>query len=75
LNALSVCSKEPTPVEMADAIFRSRTTGIMGTTSFNEIGQTVNVAAYLNVAQEGAWVPFQKSEYANGLRRFGGSGN
>jgi branched-chain amino acid transport system substrate-binding protein len=75
LNALSVCGKEPTAAEMADAIFRSRTIGIMGTTSFNEIGQTVNVAAYLNVAQDGVWIPFQNSEYANGLRRFGGGIN
>jgi branched-chain amino acid transport system substrate-binding protein len=75
LNALSVCSREPTAAEMTDAVFHSTTTGIMGTTSFNEIGQTVNVAAYLNVAQDGSWVPLQNSEYANDLRRFGGEGH
>ena len=72
LNSLSVCSARPTPAEAAGSIFRSRTAGIMGATSFNEIGQTVNVAAYLNVAQNGAWVPFQNSLYSTGRRSFGG---
>jgi branched-chain amino acid transport system substrate-binding protein len=72
LNSLSFCSDNPTSSEMADAIFQSKTIGIMGTTSFNEIGQTVNVAAYLNVAQDGSWVPYQNSEYSKGSRLFGG---
>ena len=72
LSSLSVCSDKPTSAEMVDAVFRSKTIGIMGTTSFNEIGQTVNVAAYLNVAQDGLWVPYQNSEYFNGSRFFGG---
>jgi len=73
LNALSVCGEKPQPAEMADILYRSRTEGIMGTTTFNEIGQTTNVAAFLNVAQDGVWIPFQNSDYANGRRSFGGS--
>ena len=72
LNALSTCGDNPTPQAMCDAIFNSRTNGIMGTTTFNEIGQTTNVAAYLNVIQDGVWVPYQNSEYSDGSRSFGG---
>ena len=71
LNALTACGDDPTPAKMSDAILKSRTTGIMGTTTFNEIGQTTNVAAYLNVIQDGVWVPFANSEYSNGRRVFG----
>jgi len=72
LNALSACGDNPTADAMVDAIFHSNTTGIMGTTTFNEIGQTTNVAAYLNVIQDGAWIPYQDSQYKNGGRSFGG---
>ena len=72
INSLSVCSGRPTSAEMTNVIFRSTTVGIMGTTAFNEIGQTMNIAAYLNVAQNGSWVPYLNSDYANGRRSFGG---
>jgi len=72
LNSLSVCSKEPTAEEMAHVLFRSSTSGIMGVTTFNEVGQTTNVAAYLNVVQDGSWIPYQNSEYSDGTRSFGG---
>ncbi|MDO4581908.1 MAG: branched-chain amino acid ABC transporter substrate-binding protein [Bacillota bacterium] len=72
INALRSCGDAPTAAAMVDAILASETTGIMGTTTFNEIGQTTNVAAYLNVAQDGAWVPYEDSEYADGTRAFGG---
>jgi len=72
LNALSVCSEKPSPAEMANILIRSRTSGLMGTTTFNEIGQTTNIAAYLNVAQDGSWIPYQNSGYAENTRSFGG---
>jgi branched-chain amino acid transport system substrate-binding protein len=72
LNALSACGDDPTPEKMKDAILKSETTGIMGTTVFNEIGQTTNVAAFLNVIQDGQWVPYQRSEYVTGARSLGG---
>ena len=72
LNSLSVCSPRPTSAEMVNSIFRSRTVGIIGATLFNEIGQAVNVEAYLNVAQDGSWVPFRNSLYATGRRFFRG---
>jgi len=72
LNSLSFCSTEPSSDEMIAAIIRSSTTGIMGNTAFNEIGQTMNIASYLTVAQDGVWTPFQNSEYSTGVRVFGG---
>jgi len=30
------------------------------------------VAAYLNVIEDGVWVPYQNSAYASGARSFGG---
>ncbi|MDD2221296.1 MAG: branched-chain amino acid ABC transporter substrate-binding protein [Clostridia bacterium] len=71
LNALRACDI-PTPEAMTQAILDSETTGIMGTTTFNEIGQTTNVAAYLNVIEDGVWVPYDNSQYATGERAFGG---
>ena len=72
LNAFRACGDMPTPGKMVDAIRNSETTGIMGTTKFNDIGQTTNVAAYLNVVQDGAWTVYDDSEYAGGGRMFAG---
>lgn len=72
LNALRACGDEPTAAKMVDAIRNSNTTGIMGTTTFNEIGQTTNVAAFLNVIQDGKWMVYDDSEYATGARTFPG---
>ncbi|MEG2213157.1 MAG: ABC transporter substrate-binding protein, partial [Clostridiales bacterium] len=72
LNALSACGEAPTAALMVDAIKDSNTTGVFGTTTFDEIGQTTNVATYLNVVQDGAWVNYINSEYASGVRSFGG---
>ena len=72
LNALSACGDNPTPETMAMSILNSETTGVMGTTTFNEIGQTTNVAVYFSVIQDGAWVPYKNSEYISGTRSFGG---
>ncbi|MDR3354751.1 MAG: branched-chain amino acid ABC transporter substrate-binding protein [Synergistaceae bacterium] len=73
INALRACGEKPTAEAMVKAILDSKTTGIMGTTTFNKIGQTENVAAYLNVVQDGKWVPLEKSEYRQGGKlTFGG---
>ena len=68
LNALKQAGDAPTAAAMVDAIRNSSTTGIMGTTTFNEFGQTTNVAAYMLVVQDGKWVPYDDSEYAAGTR-------
>jgi branched-chain amino acid transport system substrate-binding protein len=72
LNALRSVADNPTPLRMRDAIANSSTTGILGTTTFNHYGQTTNVAAYLQVAQDGEWVVFDYSKYKTGERTFPG---
>ena len=71
LSALKNCGDAPTTVNMCDAIANGSFTGIMGTTTFNEIGQTELVAVCLYVVQDGEWVFFEDSEYASGVRNFG----
>lgn len=72
LQALKTCGSDVTPEAMRDAIKDGMFTGIMGTTTFNEIGQTTLVAAFLNVVQDGKWVVYDDSEYATGARKFPG---
>lgn len=72
LQALKTCGSDVTPEAMRDAIKDGTFTGIMGTTTFNEIGQTTLVAAFLNVVQDGKWVVYDDSEYATGARKFPG---
>ncbi len=72
LQALKTCGNNPTAAAMVDIIKDGEFTGIMGTTTFNEIGQTTLVAAYLNVVQDGVWTVYDDSEYATGVRTFPG---
>ncbi|MEG2216100.1 MAG: branched-chain amino acid ABC transporter substrate-binding protein [Clostridia bacterium] len=72
LGALKDCGGELTPEHMRDVIKDGTFTGILGDTSFNEIGQTNLIAAYLNVVQDGVWTVYEDSEYAAGTRAFGG---
>lgn len=72
LGALKKCGDAPTTEAMRDAIKDGEFTGIMGTTTFNEIGQTELVAAYLNVVQDGEWVVYDASDYLTGARKFAG---
>jgi branched-chain amino acid transport system substrate-binding protein len=71
LQALKTCGDNPTPLAMRDAIANGSFTGIMGTTTFNDIGQTELVAVCMYVVQDGQWVYFEDSEYASGVRSFG----
>ena len=72
LQALKTCGDDVTPEKMRDAIKDGSFDGIMGTTTFDEIGQTELVAAYLNVVQDGKWTVYDDSEYADGTRKFPG---
>ena len=72
LQALKNCGDNVTPEAMRDAIKDGSFDGIMGTTTFNEIGQTELVAAYLNVVQDGVWTVYDDSEYVSGARSFPG---
>lgn len=72
LQALQACGDSPDPLAMRDAIANGSFEGILGTTTFDEVGQTELVAAYLNVVQDGKWVVYDDSEYAAGTRTFAG---
>ena len=72
LQALKECGDDVTPEAMRDAIKDGKFDGIMGTTTFDKIGQTELVAAYLNVVQDGKWTVYDDSEYADGTRKFPG---
>ena len=68
INALKSIDGVPTAEQMVDAIANVQSEGLLGTTQFNEIGQTTNVATYTLVAQDGEWVDYQDSLYASGER-------
>lgn len=51
---------------MTDAITAVKANGLLGETSFDEIGQTTNPATYALVVQDGVWVPWEESKYAAG---------
>jgi len=68
IAALKSVDGVPTAAQMTDAIANVQAEGLLGTTTFDEIGQTTNPAAYALVAQDGAWVPWVDSEYAAGTR-------
>ena len=68
INAMKSIDGVPTAETMVDAIANVQSTGLLGTTQFNEVGQTTNVATYSLVAQDGAWVPYEESLYASGER-------
>ncbi len=46
--------------------------GLLGTTTFDEIGQTQNILVSIQVAQDGHFVDWEESEYAAGLRTLPG---
>lgn len=72
LQALKACGDEPTPEKMVEAVAKGTFHGVMGETTFDEIGQTTLVAVNLMVIQDGKWVYYSDSEYASGVRKFGG---
>ena len=72
LAALESIEGAPTAEKMVDAIAHVNMTGLLGETTFDEIGQTTNPMAYSLIVQDGAWVPWEDSEYASGARTLPG---
>ena len=58
----------PDRAKLIDAIAKIEYPGLLGTTKFDQFGQTTNVAATILVVQDGNWVPWESSEYAAGKR-------
>ncbi|MDN5344064.1 MAG: branched-chain amino acid transport system substrate-binding protein [Clostridia bacterium] len=59
--------------KLVDAIAKISYNGLLGTTAFNEIGQTTNVASTIYVVQDGKWVDWDVSKYKSGERKLPGA--
>ncbi len=55
-------------VSMAKTIREMKYEGILGTTTFDENGQTELALVTKLVSQDGKWLKWEKSEYASGKR-------
>lgn len=65
IAALESIDGVPTAELMIDAIANAEGEGLLGTTTFDEIGQTTNPASYMVVCENGEWVAYSESSYAN----------
>ncbi|WP_258358600.1 branched-chain amino acid ABC transporter substrate-binding protein [Moorella sulfitireducens] len=59
--------------KLVDAIAKISYNGLLGVTSFNEVGQTTNVASTIYVVEDGKWVDWDSSKYKSGERKLPGS--
>jgi len=62
----------PDPAALITAINNISYDGLLGLTTFDEIGQTENVLVSIQVAQDGQFVDWDESEYAAGTRTLPG---
>lgn len=62
----------PDPAALIPAINNISYDGLLGLTTFDEIGQTENILVSIQVAQDGQFVDWAESEYAAGLRTLPG---
>lgn len=56
----------PNRQKLIPAIANIKYKGLLGTTTFNSVGQTTNSLATVLVVQDGKWVPWKDSKYASG---------
>lgn len=63
----------PDRKKLVDAIAKISYNGLLGTTAFNEVGQTTNVASTIYVVQDGQWVDWDESKYKSGERKLPGA--
>lgn len=69
INAMKSIDGVPTAEQMVDAIANVEFDGALGHTTFDENGQTTNIATYSYlVAQDGEWLNWDDSLYAGGER-------
>ena len=59
----------PDRQKLVQAIRNIKYKGLLGTYTFDKTGQTTLLSMTLLVSQDGAWVPWEKSEYASGSRK------
>ncbi|WP_052090356.1 branched-chain amino acid ABC transporter substrate-binding protein [Desulfosporosinus sp. HMP52] len=58
---------------LVEAITKAKHDGLLGTTTFNEVGQTTNIASTISVVQDGKWVAWDASKYKSGERKLPGA--
>ena len=63
----------PDKKALITAITKTQYSGLLGTTSFNEVGQTKNIMSTISVVQDGKWVDWDSSEYKKGTRKLPGA--
>jgi len=63
----------PDPEKLVDAIVSITYSGLLGETSFDEVGQTTNPLATVLVVQDGEWIDFEDSKYKSGELKLPGS--
>jgi len=63
----------PDKKALVTAITKIQYSGLLGTTSFNEEGQTKNIQSTIYVVQDGKWVDWESSEYKKGTRKLPGA--
>ena len=63
----------PDKKALVNAITKVKYDGLLGTTTFNEVGQTTNVASTVSVVQDGKWVAWDASKYKSGERKLPGA--
>lgn len=62
----------PDRAKLAEAIAQTTYSGLLGVTSFDETGQTKNVAATVIVVDDGKWVAWVDSKYGKGEKKLPG---
>ncbi|HWI52487.1 MAG TPA: branched-chain amino acid ABC transporter substrate-binding protein [Symbiobacteriaceae bacterium] len=54
--------------KLIDKIAKAEHQGVVGKTTFSDVGQTTNAIVTVMVVQDGQWVPWTESEYGSGKR-------
>lgn len=63
----------PDKKALVDAIAKIQYEGLLGTTTFDGVGQTKNIVSTVYVVQSGQWVDWESSEYKSGARKLPGA--
>ena len=63
----------PDKKALVNAITKVKYDGLLGTTTFNEVGQTTNIASTIYVVQDGKWVAWDASKYKSGQLKLPGA--
>ncbi len=71
--ATAMAEVGPDRAKLIDTIVDIEYSGLLGTTTFNDFGQTENVVSTIFVVQDGEFVPWYESDYEGGARSLPGA--